>query len=145
MGKSPERHGATVNNRGHGPEETAVKENVTRAARVAAWTGNLTGKKQEVLSWGRDGWDTPEWPYARFYAWRDGDAVCVASNFEGDVTHAEFVGVDAGEQAAAWIDKNAHFGWGRGYATPRGFDAAKPAEEHGGPFVWELIREGALI
>jgi hypothetical protein len=113
----------------------------TRAARVAAWVEGLPVKPCEQALWGRDGWDTPEWPYARFYAWREGDAVCVASNFEGDVTKARFAGVDAGERAAAWVDENVHFGWGRGYATPKGFDAADPAEAHTGPFVWALISE----
>jgi hypothetical protein len=118
-----------------------TKTEATKAARVAAWVESLPVEPKEQALWGRDGWDTPEWPYARFYAWRDGNAVCVASNFEGDVTKARFEGASAGDSASSWIDENAHFGWGRGYATPQGFDAASPAEEHTGPFVWALISE----
>lgn len=105
------------------------------AQRLAHWGNSLPSKPAIITVWGRDGWDTPQWPYVKLYAWRTADGFHAATNYEGDTNQHTFT---TAADAAAWLDQHAHDGWALGYATPTHpapFNAAQPDDMHRGPYI----------
>lgn len=116
--------------------ERADRDDFTAAARTKLWAAGLTIRRKQVLSWGLRGWDTPDWPYARFFAWRSGRDIVVAANYEGDVTTATFKATEP-HRAVAWLHEHIAWGWARGLGGP-GADV-ELTDEHHGPFIEALM------
>lgn len=120
---------------------TDTKTYPTLAERVKYWSDHLPSdvllaSDAAIYVWGRDGWDTPQWPYVKLFAWQDGGQIVVASDYEGDATIERFTDAMA---ASAWLDRHAHDGWSLGYGIPTDFDPENPDDMHRGPYVPALM------
>jgi hypothetical protein len=108
------------------------------ADRGVVWASSLpVGVRVEIVDWGADGWSTPEWPYSRLYIRRTdrshGRTLWTVEHLvEGDRQLRSF---DEAADAVEFVQTHIHWGWSRGWATPDGFNADRPADEHCGPWV----------
>ena len=118
-------------------------DRATLEARTAAWLEKLHTHDgpHEVACWGRDGWDTAEWPYIRYWitaqrVHRNTYRYAARCTIEGD--RYTFRTEDP-TALVAWLETRIHDGWMRRGDGPDGFNPDAPADIHRGPFTWSLL------